>query len=100
MYSILDAHFLSIVIVVNAIMVTPIYVIAVYVFSGASAKKGFLIGCGFLIWGFTHVLGLFESITAQAGAAGKLYCAPGLDLAEPNPSTASLFDGFVVEKYV
>lgn len=51
MYSILDAHFLSIVIVVGSIMATPIYVMAAYVFSGASAKKGFQIGCAFLVWG-------------------------------------------------
>ena len=51
MYSMLDAHFLSVVIVVGSIMVTPIYVMAVYVFSGASATKGFQIGGAFLIWG-------------------------------------------------
>ena len=40
MYEILDAHFLTVVIIVGSIMVTPIYVMAVYVFSGASPKKG------------------------------------------------------------
>jgi NADH:ubiquinone oxidoreductase subunit 6 (subunit J) len=51
MYDMLNAHFLSVVIVVGSIMVTPIYVMATYVFSGASASKGWQIGCVFLLWG-------------------------------------------------
>lgn len=51
MYKIFDAHFLTIIIVVASIMVTPFYVLATYVFSGASAKKGAQIGAAFLIWG-------------------------------------------------
>ena len=49
MYEMLDPHFLSVVIVGGSMMVTPIYVMATCVFSGASARKGWLIGCVFLL---------------------------------------------------
>lgn len=51
MYEMLDAHFLSVVIIVGSIMVTPINIMAVYVFSAESPKKGLRIGSVFLIWG-------------------------------------------------
>jgi hypothetical protein len=47
MYEILNAHFLTVVIIVGSIMVTPIYVLAVYV------------DC-FSALGFIHGLGLFK----------------------------------------
>ena len=51
MYKILDAHVLTVIIVVGTIMVTPFYILGVYVFSGASPKKGMQIGSAFLLWG-------------------------------------------------
>jgi hypothetical protein len=48
MYETLDAHFLPIVIIVGSIMVALIYMMAVYVFSGASPKKGLQIEADFL----------------------------------------------------
>ena len=72
MYEILDAHFLSIVIVVGTIMVTPIYVMAVYVFSGASAKKGLQIGSVFLIWGAFMFWVCIGQIPRELGLVGNL----------------------------
>lgn len=51
MYKMLDAHVLTVIIIVGTIMVTPFYILGVYVFSGASPKKGMQIGSAFLLWG-------------------------------------------------
>ena len=40
MLAVLDAHFLTVVIMVGSMMITPFYVLAVYVFSGAAAARG------------------------------------------------------------
>ena len=85
MYSMLDAHFLSVVIVVGSIMVTPIYVMAVYVFSGASATKGFQIGGAFLIWGAVMFWVCLSQMPRKLGLPGNLivplaWFLPGLIL--------------------
>ncbi len=72
MYSMLDAHFLSIVIIVASIMVTPIYVMATYVFSGASARKGFRIGCAFLVWGALMFWICLSEMPRKLGLPGNL----------------------------
>ena len=72
MYDILDAHFLSVVIVVGSIMVTPIYVMAAYVFSGASAKKGCQIGGAFLIWGAIMFWVCLSQLPGKLGLPGNL----------------------------
>ncbi len=72
MYSLLDAHFLSIVIIVGSIMVTPIYVMATYVFSGASATKGFRIGCVFLVWGAFMFWVCLAEMPRKMGLPGNL----------------------------
>lgn len=51
MYQITDAHFLTIVIVIGTMMVTPLYVFATYVYSGASRAKGMKIAAVFLLFG-------------------------------------------------
>ncbi len=68
----LDAHFLSIVIIVGSIMVTPIYVMATYVFSGASARKGFQIGCVFLVWGAFMFWVCLSELPRKLGLPGNL----------------------------
>ncbi|CAB1081382.1 hypothetical protein D1AOALGA4SA_9035 [Olavius algarvensis Delta 1 endosymbiont] len=72
MYEMLDAHFLSVVIVVGSIMVTPIYVMATYVFSGASARKGWQIGCVFLLWGAFMFWVCLSEMPRKLGLAGNL----------------------------
>ena len=72
MYEILDANFLTIIIVIGSIMVTPFYVLAVYVFSGASPVKGAVIGTGFLLFGsFMFWVCLSETVS-RLGLAGEL----------------------------
>ena len=68
----LDAHFLSVFIVVGSIMVTPIYVMATYVFSGASSKKGLQIGVVFLIWGSLTFWVCLYQLPSKLGLAGNL----------------------------
>lgn len=51
MYEMMDAHPLTVIVVVGSIMVTPFYIFAAYVFSGASARKGAWIGSAFLLFG-------------------------------------------------
>ena len=41
----------TVMIVVGSIMVTPVYMLANCVFSGASAREGMQIGTAFLLWG-------------------------------------------------
>jgi hypothetical protein len=72
MYEILDAHLLSVVIVVASIMVTPIYVMATYVFSGASARKGWQIGCAFLLWGAITFWACLSQLPSRLGLPGNL----------------------------
>ena len=51
MYKMLDAHVLTVILIVGSIMMTPFYILGVYVFSEASPKKGMQIGSAFLLWG-------------------------------------------------
>lgn len=81
----LDAHFLTFVIIIGSIMVTPFYILAVYVFSGASALKGLQVGTAFLIWGAFMVWICLKQIPDQLGIAGSLivplaWVLPGLIL--------------------
>ncbi len=85
MYEMLDAHFMTVVIVVGSIMVTPFYILAVYVFSGASAHKGLQVGIVFLIWGSLMVWVCLNQIPAKSGIGGNLivplaWILPGLIL--------------------
>jgi hypothetical protein len=51
MYEITNAHPLTLIVIIGAFLVTPIYAMATYVFSGASKKKGLRVGAGFLVFG-------------------------------------------------
>ncbi len=57
MFEPLDGHVLTVIPLVASIMLVPFYTLDVYVFSGASPKKGMQIGSAF---GRSNVLGLFE----------------------------------------
>ena len=71
MAEMIDAHFLTVVITVASIMVTPFYILAVYVFSGASALKGLQVGSAFLIWGAVMVWVCLQQIPDQLDIAGS-----------------------------
>ncbi len=72
MYVMLDAHPVTLVIVVGSIMVTPFYMLALYVASGASAKTGMQVGTGFLLWGALMVWVCLGDIPRRLGLAGNL----------------------------
>jgi hypothetical protein len=67
MLEMLNAHLLTVVIIIASIMVTPFYILAVYVFSGASALKGLQVGTAFLIWGALMVWVCLNQIPAKLG---------------------------------
>ena len=71
MYEIMNAHPLTVAIVVGAIMVTPFYVFATYVFSGASRTKGAWIAAGFLLLGAAMFLVCIADIPRRSGLPGQ-----------------------------
>ena len=72
MYKILDAHAVTVIIVVGSIMVTPFYILGVYVFSGASTKKGMQIGTAFLLWGSLMFWVCLSDLPRRLGLGGNL----------------------------
>ena len=47
MHALSGPHFFTVVIIAGSIMVTPMFILVVYVFSGASRNKGLQIGSFF-----------------------------------------------------
>ena len=72
MYELLDANPITMMIIIGSLMVTPFYVFAVYVFSGASPLKGALIGTGFLIFGSFMFWVCLSSTVSKLGLYGEL----------------------------
>ena len=72
MVDLLDAHFLTVIIVVASIMVTPFYVLATYVFSGASHRKGLQCGAVFLVWGAFMFWVCLSGAPRKLGLPGNL----------------------------
>lgn len=72
MYTMLDAHFLTVIVIVGSIMITPFSILGVYVFSKASPQKGFTIGSIFLIWGALMSWVCLRDVPARLGIAGNL----------------------------
>ncbi len=71
MYEMMNAHPLTVLIVIGSVLVTPFYVFAVYVFSGASARKGAGIGVGFLLFGALMFLLCISDLARSLGLAGN-----------------------------
>lgn len=72
MYEIMNAHPVTVIVVMSAVLVTPFYMLCTYVFSGASAKKGALIGAGFLIWGAGMTWVCLSGLVQDIGPLGSL----------------------------
>ena len=72
MYRVMNASPVTVIVVMAAMMVTPIYVFGTYVASQASAKKGAWIGAGFLIWGAVMSWVCLADITRSVGPIGRL----------------------------
>ena len=72
MYEILEAHPLTLVVIVGSMMVTPFYLLATYVFSGAAARKGLAAGATFLIFGAIMSWISLSDAAGRLGLAGNL----------------------------
>jgi hypothetical protein len=73
MYELLDAHPATLVVVMAALMVTPLHLLATYVFSGASARKGALVAAVTLGWGAFMVWFCLARVVESSGPLGNLY---------------------------
>jgi len=72
MYEITDAHPLTLILIIGAFLLTPIYAMATYVFSGASKKKGLRVGAGFLVFGTLTFWVCIADIPRGLGLPGNL----------------------------
>jgi hypothetical protein len=73
-FDMLDAHPLTFVIVMAAVLVPPFHTLATFVFSGASPRKGVIVGALFLAWGAFMVWFCLANVVAQAGSPlGNLF---------------------------
>ena len=72
MYTLMDAHPTTVVVTMSAMLVTPFFVFCTYVFSGASRRKGALIGAGFLVWGAVMTWVCLANIPRSVGPLGSL----------------------------
>ena len=73
MYELLDAHPATLVVVMAALMVTPLHLLATYVFSGASARKGAIVAAVTLVWGAFMVWFCLARVVEHSGPLGNLY---------------------------
>lgn len=85
MYELMNAHPVTLIVIMAALLVTPFYAISTYVFSGASARKGALIGGAFLFWGAVMTWFCLAGAIQDLGPLGRLvvpFCwlAPSLIL--------------------
>jgi hypothetical protein len=51
MYQVMDAHPVTVIVIMAAMLGVPLYIFATYVFSNASPWKGAVIAVGFQLWG-------------------------------------------------
>lgn len=72
MYEMMNAHPLTVIIIIGSTMITSPYIFAVYVFSGASQIKGAQIGAGFLLFGAIMFLVCISDIPRSIGLAGQV----------------------------
>jgi hypothetical protein len=72
MYEITNAHPVTMIVIIGAFLVTPIYAMATYVFSGASKKKGLRVGAGFLVFGTLMFWVCIADIPRRLGLPGNL----------------------------
>ena len=71
-YTLMDAHFVTVSAVAAATLLAPFYVLATYVFSGASARKGALIGIAFLAFGALMTWAVLSDLPRSVGPLGNL----------------------------
>ena len=72
MYTILEAHPLTMLIVIAAFLVTPLHIFATYAFSGASLRAGLSLAFIWLICGAVMFYVCIADVPSQLGLAGNL----------------------------
>ena len=72
MYAMMDAHPITVIVIMSAFLVTPIYVLATYTFSGASKRKGLRTGAAFLVLGAFMFWVCIADLPRRLGLAGNL----------------------------
>ena len=68
----LEAHPASVFLVMTAMMVTPLHLLATYVFSGASARKGMAVAAAWLAWGAVMSVVCLWELPEELGPFGAL----------------------------
>ena len=71
-FELIQAHGLSIFIVVATMLITPFYILATYVYSGASPRKGIQLGVGFTIFGAVMFVVCLSNLPGKLGLPGNL----------------------------
>ena len=71
-YAIMNATPVTVMVIMAASLVTPIFVFATYVFSGASKRKGFRIGAAWLVFGSFMFWVCIADLPRRLGLAGNL----------------------------
>lgn len=72
MYAMMDAHPITVIVVMSAFLVTPIYALATYTFSGASQRKGLRIGAAWLVFGGFMCWVCLARVPGRLGLPGNL----------------------------
>jgi hypothetical protein len=72
MYAITDAHPLTVIVIIAAFLVTPIYALATYTFSGASKRKGLRVGAAWLVVGAFMFWVCIADVPRRMGLLGNL----------------------------
>jgi hypothetical protein len=72
MYEMMDAHPITVIVIMSAFLVTPIYALATYTFSGASKRKGLRVGAAWLVLGAFMFWVCVADIPRRLGLPGNL----------------------------
>ena len=67
----LDSAPITFIVIIAALMVTPFYTLATYAFSGASLRRGAVIGAVFLAWGAVMAWVCLSGLALRLGLAGQ-----------------------------
>ncbi|MEM6821105.1 MAG: hypothetical protein AAF558_04030 [Verrucomicrobiota bacterium] len=71
MYTMMDAHPITLFIIVAALLVTPLYIFAMYQQGGESFAKGSIIAGGWLVFGATMFVVCMTRFSEQLGIVGE-----------------------------
>lgn len=72
MYAVMNASPITVVVIAAALLVTPIYALGTYTFSGASKRKGLRIGAAWLVFGALMFWVCLADLPRRLGLPGNL----------------------------